>query len=229
MEDLDQRLIHQYHIPLANTMETVARALSGVVRERSPDAKRILVLAGSGNNGGFGLAFARLASDAGKEVRVVMTRPEMLLKQASKRQFEKLPDSVMVGVSDEASDDELLELLNGSGVIVDALLGYRIVDELTGEAARLVRLANQVEVPVIALDVPTGLDPDQGLVNELCIEAEATVCLGLPKEGVMFSDAKEVVGDLYVVDIGIPDAWFKQENIIRPPYTRAGFVKLRDA
>ena len=105
MEDLDQRLIHQYHIPLVTSMEMAGRALVALIKERYPKAGRILVLVGTGNVGGYGLVVARLLQEAGHETRLILTRPEMLLKVVPKEQFEKLPVDTMLGVSEEAEDE----------------------------------------------------------------------------------------------------------------------------
>lgn len=226
MQDLDERMIHQYKIPLAKMVDYAARALVALLRARYPRARRVVALAGVGNNGGGIIHAARLLYEEGCEVCVVLSRPELFLKPVPKVKFEKLPDEVMVGVSEEAEDDELADLLARADVILDGLLGYGIEGNPEGEVARLIRLANQAGTPILSLDLPSGLDPDEGAVYSPVIQADATLTLALPKKGLAAPSMPPCAGNLFVADIGVPEIWFIQEGVARPEYESGGYVAL---
>ena len=89
-------------------------------------------------------------------------------------------------------------------LIVDALLGFSLSGAPRGEAARLIALANEHPAPIVAVDLPSGMDATSGECFEPCIHATATLTLGLPKTGFASGNARKVTGKLVVADIGIP-------------------------
>ena len=225
MVELDERMIHQYKIPLEKMMEHAGRGLAQLVQQRNPKAKRFVVLAGTGNNGGGGLVAARYLAEKGLQVRVILSAEEYFLKDVPKKQFAKLPESVMVGVSSEAQDAELGQLLETCDVVLEALLGYSVQGAATGEVARLITMAKKAQ-QIVSLDLPSGMDTDEGPITEPVMKATATLTIALPKEGLLFEDAQEYIGDLYVVDICVPDVWYKENEYRRPAYGTTGFVRV---
>ncbi len=219
-------MVHQYKIPLAKMVDRAARALTALQRARYPTARRVAALAGPGNNGAGAIRAAHILQEEGSEVCVVLSRPELFLKPVPKVKFEKLPDTTMMGVSEDATDEELTALMERADVVVDGLLGYGVQGEPYGEVRRLIALANKVATPVLALDMPSGLDPDEGAVHAPVMEADATLALALPKKGLQDPSALPYVGDLYVADIGVPEVWFAQEEVPRPPYGEDGYCKI---
>ena len=226
MQDLDERMVHQYKIPLAKMMDRAARALAALVHARYPKARRMVALAGMGNNGGGVIHAARLLHEEGNELCVVLSRPELFLKPVPKVKFEKLPEEVMVGVSEEAEDEELADLLSRADVVLDGLLGYGVRCDPYGEVRRLIALANRAPTPALSFDMPSGLDPDEGAVYAPVVEADATLTLALPKKGLEAPSASPCVGELFAADIGVPEVWFTQEEMSRPPYGKSGYCKI---
>ena len=180
-----------------------ARRLLGVVA-----GSRILVLVGSGNNGGDGLVAARHLQRWGARVTVYILLP----RPADDPKLRLAEDEEVTVKS--SSDDPNLKALDAemarSRLVIDAVLGTGRARPLEGVVKEaLLHLADfrsaRSDVQVIALDLPTGLDADTGLVDPACPQADVSVALAYPKVGHVQFPGAERVGRLEVVDIGIPD------------------------
>lgn len=95
-------------------------------------------------------------------------------------------------------------VLRGAEVILDGLLGYSFVGPPREPEAGLIRIANSLGVPIISLDLPSGLDPDRGTPHDPTIRAALTMTLALPKVGLLAPDAEGSVGELWLADISVP-------------------------
>ena len=166
----------------------------------------IVVLCGPGNNGGDGLVAALRLAELGHAVRVLAyKRPaaDPLRRAAAER-----PE---IGVIDGSARDALAQLdawLDGADLLVDALLGSGVSRPITGQLARILTLAAEAVMgpdgpAVIAVDLPSGLDPDSGAVDPLCLAADLTVTFGFAKIGHFGWPGAAFVGQLVVDDIGI--------------------------
>jgi NAD(P)H-hydrate epimerase len=218
MREVDRLMIDEFAIALEQMMENAGRNLALLARHLlGGDARgrRVLVLAGSGGNGGGGLAAARHLLVAGADVGVVLAKPERLAP-ATRRQHEIL---ARLGVP-TSTDQRPAELL------VDALLGYGQQGPPSGEIARLIGEATSA--PVLALDVPSGLELETGRLHEPHIRAATTLTLALPKEGLRAGDAADVVGDLYLGDISVPPAVYERLGLsFSSPFGRSSLVRVR--
>lgn len=223
LHDLDERLIHQYHVPLSATIARIGKGVVSLVDERYPHSRRVVIVAGSGNTGAIGLDVARRLAISGIPVCVVLSRPELFLKPTTKSLFLELPNDTMIGVSEEASDDELRDLLYSTNLVIDCLLGYPLLDCPHGEAHRLITLMNESAAPTLSVDVPSGFDADRGPIHDSYVRADATLMPALPRSAAL----AEATGALFLADAGIPDIWFKQEEIERPQYDARGLFALR--
>jgi len=97
--------------------------------------------------------------------------------------------------------------INGIGefdLLVDAIIGYRLMGDPRAPASEWIREANKSQKPILALDAPSGLDSTTGQPSDPCIRATATLTLALPKAGLLSEGAREVVGELFLADIGVP-------------------------
>ncbi|NBD73412.1 hypothetical protein GVX82_00005 [Patescibacteria group bacterium] len=225
LQDLYECMVHQYKVPLARTQERIGRTAVALLHDHAPADRRVLVLAGSGNNGGAGLVVARLLAEAGHDVRVVLTRPELFHKPVTKVKFEQLPDAVMVGLAEEADDAELRDLVRGSDHIIDALVGTGLVGSLSGEPARLAQLVGDGGKPTLSLDLPSGLDAEAGSVGP-AVAATRTLTIAVPGRGLTQPAATSSVGELFAADVDVPDAWFAQAGVARPAYGARGYAHL---
>lgn len=189
MREVDRIMVDDLGIDLAQMMEHAGANLARLALERfSPGS--VIVLAGTGGNGGGGLVAARHLANRGVKVTVVITRPD--LTGAAERQARTLR-AMEIPFADDPLDADL---------VVDALIGYSLDGDPRDRPAELIDWANHQSAPVLSLDVPSGLDTALGIIGDPCIRATATMTLALPKTGLGL--APTVVGELYVADIGVP-------------------------
>ena len=203
MREVDRAMIEDYGVLLLQMMENAGRNLAHLARRRfldgNPLGRRVVVLAGTGGNGGGGLAAARRLHNWGAVVDVVTTDPSDQFTEAPRHQLAALE---RVGVSISVSEDGVV--FPTADLIIDAIIGYSLRGALTGAAASLIRAANASVVPVLALDVPSGVDTSGGAAFEPAIQATATLTLALPKVGLQTEEARGRVGELYLADISVP-------------------------
>ncbi len=178
-------------------MERAGQALARVAAAVLPSGP-IAVLCGSGNNGGDGFVAARVLADAGRDVRVLLTRPERAIRGDARLALERLGDHALMG------PERLHEALTGATGVIDALLGTGATGAPTGVVAQSIAAVTESGLPVVACDLPSGIDPVSGEVPGPALHAAATVTFHRPSPGHLLHPAKAHVGALHVVDIGIP-------------------------
>ena len=184
-------------IPGGVLMERAGAEMARVALEAFAP-RRALVVAGGGNNGGDGFVVARELHRAGVEVAVLATREEYEGDPGTN--FEVLRN---LGVSLIGSA-ELEAELGGVDLIVDALLGTGFSGEVREKEARLIEGMNGSLAPILAVDVPSGVDGATGEVHGAAVRADVTVCAHAAKVGCVISPGREHAGEVVAVDIGIP-------------------------
>ncbi len=205
MVEVDRLMVEEYGITLLQMMENAGRnlaQLSGQLLRGTVKEKRISVLCGGGNNGGGGMAAARHLVNWGADVQVALVVPSGKLKDAPAQQMRALR-TMGVNISDGFPSGNF-------DLIVDALIGYGLRGAPRGKTARWIQKANHSDVPILSLDIPSGLDADTGVPPGDCIRADATLTLALPKVGMREDGASAYLGGLYVGDISVP-TWLLQE------------------
>ena len=220
MARVDRILMDNLGLDVLQLMEVAGRAVAAFAREHfldgRVDGRRIVVLAGSGNNGGDGLVAARFLHAWGADIDVCLTYDAANLRRsdgdtprAALRQLAIL-EALGIRVSTPSSDPAVPAgrsvVLPGADLLIDALLGFGLNGPPAGPAATLIRAATAHPAPILAVDVPSGLDATTGIASEPCIRATATLTLALPKTGLFLPEAAPVVGDLHLADIGVPPA-----------------------
>jgi len=212
MREVDRAMIEDYEISLLQMMENAGRCLADLARSRflggDPRGQGVLVLAGTGGNGGGGLVCARRLHNWGAIVRVLLAAAPQRLGEVPRHQLSILE---RMGLDAGAVADEIE--LPDSELIVDGLIGYSLRGAPSGVTASLIRAANSRPAPVLSLDVPSGVDTSTGTVYEPSIRATATMTLALPKEGLRSKEAREVVGELYLADISVPPSLYAGPNL----------------
>ncbi len=220
MREVDRLAVEEFGLPLLSLMENAGRALATLAARRfgARRGKRVMCLAGKGGNGGGGLAASRHLADWGLEVEAVVL--ESPPGSASQIQANVLQHS---GV--QVHSVEELPRLDASDfdLVLDAILGYSVRGDPWGPAKSLVEMANRAR-RVLALDLPSGLNPDDGIPGKPCVRATATVTLALPKPGLLRPEAAPYVGELWLADLGIPAAVYARLGLIVPPLFRAGEI-----
>jgi hydroxyethylthiazole kinase-like uncharacterized protein yjeF len=194
---LDAWEIQKRRVPGFTLMTRAAEGALKILRARWPQAKRVAVVCGAGNNGGDGYVLARLARDAGLEALVLAAAPpDKLSGDARRAQEEWLRTGG--GAHPFAAD-----ALSGSDVIVDALLGIGLAGPPRPEAVAVIRAINAAKRPVLALDLPSGIDADSGAVYDTAIRADITVSFVALKSGLFLGAGPEYAGVVLLDDLGI--------------------------
>ena len=202
MREVDRIMVEDLGISLLQMMENAGRAFAELTRIQLSglSRRRVVVLAGRGGNGGGGMAAARRLAIWGADVRVVLAHPEAALAEVPAHQLASLRAMGLPvhGPADAAS------LVFDADVVLDALLGYSLDGPPREPESGLIRTANSSDVPICALDLPSGLDPDRGLPHDPTIRAVCTMTLALPKVGLLRPEAAQSVGELWLADISVP-------------------------
>ncbi len=209
VRQLDGDAIQHLGMPSLLLMENAAR---GVVEEiqRLEPWNSITIVAGPGNNGGDGLAIARLLGAMGTIAKVLLIRQGKTLSTDTSENLKFLINS---GIQvEEPKTDELrvhCDSLTEKDLIVDALLGTGIRGTVNPALAEVIRGINNSRAQVLSVDVPSGLDCDQGLPCGDCVRAHTTVTFVSYKHGFLQVNAHEFTGTIKVCHIGIPQRWLE--------------------
>jgi ADP-dependent NAD(P)H-hydrate dehydratase / NAD(P)H-hydrate epimerase len=192
-------------IPSAELMENAASALAADFRRAWPRARAVTVLCGPGNNGGDGLAAARLLAGAGLAVRVFTLRdPEAYRGDAATNAARaRAVGLTLESLATPRAAARLAEALAECDAIVDALFGTGLARPLLGLAARTVSAVNGSRRPVLSADLPSGLSSDTGALIGPAVAAARTVAFGAPKVCHVAFPARGRCGEVVVADIGI--------------------------
>lgn len=219
MAALDRRTIEEIGIPGMVLMENAARGAAGFFLDFLPDLskRRITVVAGSGNNAGDGFVLARIFHGMGAAVRVVCLRgPDLLQGDAltNFRILEKL--GVAVRTWDEAADFATQwRSIAESEAVIDAILGTGLSSEVRGLYRRIIEGLNSLDAPILAVDIPSGLDASSGRILGAAVRAAATATFGCLKIGQVIDPGRALVGELRLIDIGIPPHVVEESGIQR--------------
>lgn len=214
MREVDRVMIEELGIGLLQMMENAGRNLADLAISRYAPSS-CTVLAGPGGNGGGGLVAARHLHDRGVAVTVVPSTTDPA--GAPGAQLATL-SRMGVPIVDEPPP---------ASVVIDALIGYSLRGDPRGSIAELIRWANAQAAPVLALDLPSGLDASTGRVGDPCVVADATLTLALPKVGLF--EAPEVVGALYAADISVPPSVFTGLGLtVVAPFAAGTILRLTE-
>lgn len=232
MREVDRLMIEEYDVTLLQMMENAGRSLAEVTRQRlggSVAGKQIIVMAGAGNNGAGGLCAARHLHNWGAKIYALLTTVPEELSEAGRQQYRTLRKS---GVSvwkfhGDSADDAPVIYWNRTAAIIDALIGYGLDGNPRDPHGDMIRLANANRVPIVSLDIPSGLDGDTGAIYSPCIQADVTVTLALPKVGLI--ESRVVAGDIYLADIGVPPDLYEEIGLVVDPiFVEESIVLLND-
>ena len=208
MAEADRAASEELGIPLAALMENAARQIAATARAfmHEVEGQVVSALVGVGNNGGDALGALRHLLGWGAEVDAFVAAPPDRLRPLPRAQYDILRKLGVPLYDTTALDDRfIVHRLRARHLVLDGLLGYSARGAPRGEIARLIRLSPEIAPsPLLAVDLPSGLDPDTGVASGGAIRAVATVTFGLPKPGLLSADARPYVGELVLADIGIP-------------------------
>lgn len=204
VRDLDRHLIERIGIPGILLMEHAAMGVAEIARGMATrhGLKRIIVLCGSGNNGGDGWAVARLLHEEYR-VLVVSTGPPRPGSDAAINADAARGVGVRMVALDQAGD---LETELDGALVVDALFGVGLDRPIQEPVANLVAMVGRSSSLVVAVDLPSGMDASSGRPLGPCIHAHATATMVAHKPGLLVPGADLLAGEITVVDIGAPRA-----------------------
>ena len=168
---------HSYY----QMMENAGTGSYELIMSKYPSTTELLIFCGKGNNGGDGLVVARLAANAGKKVSVILVEGEPVTSDALTN-YNKLPDTVEILKFNDFDKTDLLARVNPDNkdnllglVIVDALYGTGFHGELRKDGLQACQLINEIQAPVVALDIPSGCNADSKVASEGAVYADNTV------------------------------------------------------
>ena len=203
VRELDRTAISTLGISGFVLMQRAAAAAWRVLKRRWPNARRIVVVCGPGNNGGDGYLLARTAKDAGLDARVIsLGLPKNTSPDAVRAHAEWIASGGAVVMANGALPD--------ADVYVDALFGTGLQRAVEGTARTLIDQINRYPSRVLALDVPSGIDSDTGNVLRAAVRASATVSFVAHKRGLFTSDALDCRGQLVLDTLGLPDDLYQR-------------------
>jgi NAD(P)H-hydrate epimerase len=209
MREVDRVAIDEVGPNLYQMMENAGRNLALTVIDRlGPDwaSTPVVVLSGTGGNGGGGICAARHLANRGANVALVISDPARLTPVPGEQfRVYRGTNGAVASVADRAD----LE----AGIIVDAMIGYSLGGAPRGAVETMIEWAMGRPVPVIALDVPSGIDSTTGEALGAYVSAAATLTLALPKTGLGVA----AVGELQLADIGIPAEVYRRIGVDVPP------------
>ena len=219
MAEADRITTEEMAIPVEVLMENASRQIARATRAvlGSVRGKRIHALVGSGNNGGDAVGALRHLANGGAAVHALVAAPNDRLRATTSRQLSWLlmtTNDFHVGrVTNLSSRWDSVEGYVDADLLLDGLLGHSARGAPRDDVARAIAAAGRASCPILAVDIPSGLDPDTGDAPGAAIRAAVTVTLALPKTGLLAQGAGPFVGELLVADIGIPHKAFERVGV----------------
>jgi ADP-dependent NAD(P)H-hydrate dehydratase / NAD(P)H-hydrate epimerase len=208
MREADRRTIEEIGIPSLVLMENAGRQVVAVMESSFDDlaARRVAILCGRGNNGGDGLVVARTLRQRGVEVSVFLVGRLAEVHGDARTNLESLGrlGLPVVEIAGEQEWELHASEVASHDLVVDALFGTGLRSPLSGLLETIVEDVNSSSVPVVSIDLPSGLSADTPEIIGPCVQAAVTVTLGAPKLPLVLPPARRMAGNLAVADIGIP-------------------------
>lgn len=218
VRELDRLAIEEFRIPGATLMARAGGAAFDAITHRWPDARRLGVMCGVGNNGGDGYIVARLAHEAGCEVTVYQVGDHSKLKGDALGASVALQEKGVKPVAYSA------QALDGFDVIVDAIFGTGLVREVSGEWLAAIEAVNNSGTAVLALDIPSGIHADSGRILGAAVHADLTITFIGVKQGMLTGHGLVYCGDVLCNDLQVPSGAYER---ISPAAIRIAYEALK--
>jgi len=205
MREADRLTVERFGVASLDLMEHAGSAVARFVLAEFPERRRITVLCGKGNNGGDGFVAARVLADAGRAVSVLLLGNPADLKGDAKAMYDRLPRPALLAADESAlNSDPVSSLLEESEIFLDAVVGTGFQPPLRGVAAALAARINRLDIPVVAVDLPSGWDADSRDADAAsAFRADAVVTFTAPKLAHLFGNMTR--GGIVVANIGSPE------------------------
>lgn len=210
MIEVDRLMIEEYKIELIQMMENAGRNLAILSKKAFKDeigSGKVIVLAGTGGNGGGALVCARRLFAWGFDVTVYVTDAENMTP---------IPEhqlTILRNMKVEIKDADSLSAQENVSLIIDGVIGYSLKGNPFGAAKTMIDWANEQDVPVVSLDTPSGIDLTTGTIYDPAVKANATLTLALPKKGLYTAEVLPLRGDLFLGDISVPGSLYAEPSL----------------
>jgi hydroxyethylthiazole kinase-like uncharacterized protein yjeF len=222
MHAIDRECIENVGIPGVKLMESAGvgtvRFIERVVGPLG--GRRVTVVCGKGNNGGDGFVIGRELASRGASVGVYLAGHRDDVAGDARANLDRLGRESVVELTEGRSVGELVQAMAGSDLVVDAVFGTGFEGVPRGLSGTVIGQINLCGRPVLCVDVPSGLNATTGAAEGECVRATWTCTMGLPKKGFYLQPGRALVGEVHVIDIGVPasvvEAMDLKENILMP-------------
>jgi NAD(P)H-hydrate epimerase len=215
MRSIDRRTTDRFGVPSIVLMENAALAVVDAIFEHYPDCDRAAIFCGTGANGGDGLAVARHLENRGVVPVILLVGDKSRLEGDALTNFqicERL-GIPMYAILTSGDVEAAIVHAADADVVVDAIFGTGLDRAPTGMQADVIRAIAELRLPVVAIDLPSGVDASSSVPFEPAIQAEVTVTFAAPKLCHVFQPAAMLCGEVIVADISIPHAAVDEENV----------------
>ena len=212
MRRIDRDTIDEFGIPALLLMERAGSSVADRIMEIY-GPRKVIVACGSGNNGGDGMVAARILHDEGWDVRVFLASDPNKLKNDAQLQYQA---ALRFGVPVKNSAmliEHASELFRPHTIIIDALFGTGLSKEIRGKYSELINILNKSGLPIVSIDIPSGISSDTGQVMGDAISADYTITFGVPKRGHFLYPGAEHTGKLFIENIGFPHKVLSSERL----------------
>ncbi|MFH1612422.1 MAG: NAD(P)H-hydrate dehydratase [bacterium] len=210
MTNIDKRAELEFGIPSILFMENAGISIVKAINDFYPKSSSLAIFCGKGNNGGDGFVVARHLFNQEKKIIIYLLDCLDSLKGDAEINF-KICQKMGIKINIIKNKKQLLKIKK-TDLIIDAILGTGIKGEVQGFYKEVIEFINNLKIPIVSIDIPSGLNADTGLAN-FCIKANLTVTMQLPKFGLVLYPGAEYVGKLIVADISIPKKVIEKEKI----------------
>jgi NAD(P)H-hydrate epimerase len=205
VRDFDSWAINTADVPGVVLMENAGRSCAEIVitELKKRNGSKVCIFCGTGNNGGDGFVIARHLTNAGIDVVVGLCGPSSKIKGDALVNY-KIASNMKIAIKELADrESSVRALAKDCDLIVDAIFGTGLAGSLAGGFDKLINTINSLGKPIIAVDIPSGLDCDTGEPLETAVKALATVTFAAAKKGFKNPKSTEYTGDVYIASIGI--------------------------
>jgi NAD(P)H-hydrate epimerase len=218
MQAIDRTSIEEVKIPGMVLMERAALKMYEVIKERFDQKNKICIVAGTGNNGGDGLALGRMLLEDGYLVTIHVAGNPL---KTSEQFAEQMHILRALGYTVETE-----VCYKDYDILVDAIFGVGLAREITGHYAELIERMNQADAYKIAVDVPSGICGTTGKVLGIALKCNLTITFGLMKRGLLFYPGADYAGEVIVAEIGFPKAVVEKLMPSAYTYTKEDLERL---
>ena len=215
MQKADRQMVEKYSFPGAVLMESAGMRAVEFIAAQLPQGAKVVILSGPGNNGGDGLVIARQLSRAGYSASLWSTEKAGAYRgdaSVNEKHLQKI--SYPLNRLTEPNDLDLFrDEIDSADILVDALFGIGLDRDISGLYEKVIETVNAGRKPVLAIDIPSGINADTGAVMGCAVRANWTITYAFPKKGLFMYPGAEHTGKVLVGDINIPDFLVEDEKV----------------